>query len=161
MPSLSLFRCQLCLDLHILHTSTCAYLSGHVAFWKANFTWAFPINSSRFMRINELIRTARWDLISHIIRLKRSLPRFSGLGDSFSYSLAFTFILFNGTRGRDGETLRDNFPSNLIVFKVKHISLNYLCWLNNASSETYTMNAKCERHINALSVPPEKAAPTG
>lgn len=29
---LSLLRCQLCLDLHILHTSTCAYLSGHVAF---------------------------------------------------------------------------------------------------------------------------------
>lgn len=36
--SLSLLRCQLCLDLHILHTSTCAYLSGHVAFWKANLT---------------------------------------------------------------------------------------------------------------------------
>lgn len=35
---LSLLRCQLCLDLHILHTSTCAYLSGHVAFWKANLT---------------------------------------------------------------------------------------------------------------------------
>lgn len=31
---LSLLRCQLCLDLHILHTSTCAY----VAFWKANLT---------------------------------------------------------------------------------------------------------------------------
>lgn len=78
---LSLLRCQLCLDLHILHTSTCAYLSGHVAFWKANLTWAFPINSSRFMRITELIRTARWDLISHVICLK-SLPHFSEPGGS-------------------------------------------------------------------------------
>lgn len=94
------------------------------------------------------------------MRHRRAFFRSSGPGDPFSYSVTFISILFNATR-RGGETLRDNFPFNLILFKAQRISLDYLRWLNNASRETYKMNAKCKRHINALYVPAEKAAPTG